>query len=97
MRVKELEKNKENSEMVSTRKNVEMASGEQKRGKSHEGKERESSEMRDKTKVNFFAKENELKKAINERQQMVLLVYKESFLNFEEPITPLPSLAISLL
>lgn len=87
-RVRELEKKRENSEVVGKK---------QKRVGPHERKEIESSEMREKPKVNFFAKGSELKKATVERQLMILLVYKESLLNFEESNTSLPSFATSLL
>jgi hypothetical protein len=48
-------------------------------------------------KENFFANGSELKRAIVDRQQMILLVYKESLLNCEEPDISLPSLVTSLM
>jgi hypothetical protein len=62
-----------------------------------ERREKELVERREKPKTNFFVRENELKKAMIDKGQMLLLVYKESRLNFEESHIPLPSLVKSLL
>lgn len=92
-RRKELEEKRENSmqegkrknnELRSKRENSEVAKRYKNREEPHERKEEGSFERRKKLRVNFFAKGSDLKRAIVERQQMILLVYKESFLNFEE-------------
>ncbi|XP_022876868.1 uncharacterized protein LOC111395083 [Olea europaea var. sylvestris] len=62
-----------------------------------ERREKESAEQREKPKINFYAKESKLKKAISDNRQIILLVYKESLLNFENSSTSLPSLVKSLL
>lgn len=64
---------------------------------SHMREKKERRPRGEKSKTNFFANGSELKRAIVEKKHVILLVYKESFLNLEEPNPPLPNLAISLL
>lgn len=63
----------------------------------NEKKERESVEKKGKTKVSFYAREGEVKRAFFADRPMILLVYKESYLNLDETNKSLPSLAVSLL
>ena len=60
-------------------------------------KKKESVERKGKTKVGFYARVSEVKRAFFADRPMILLVYKESYLNLDETIKSLPSLAISLL
>ena len=72
---------------------------EQKRKSASENvkKERESAERKGKTKVGFYARVSEVKRAFFADRPMILLVYKESYLNLDETNKYLPSLAVSLL
>ena len=45
----------------------------------------------------IYAKESEVKRAFFKDQPMILLVYKESYLNLDETNQSLSSLAVSLL
>jgi hypothetical protein len=63
----------------------------------NEKKERESAERKGKTKVSFYARESEVKRAFFADRPMIFLVYKESYLNLDETNKSLLSLAISLL
>jgi hypothetical protein len=63
----------------------------------NEKKERESAERKGKTKVGFYARVSEVKRAFFADRPMILLVYKESYLNLDETNKSLPSLAVSLL
>jgi hypothetical protein len=63
----------------------------------NEKKERESAERKGKTKVSFYARESEVKRAFFADRPIILLVYKESYLNLDETNKSLPSLAVSLL
>ena len=63
----------------------------------NEKKERESAERKGKTKVSFYARESEVKRAFFVDRPMILLVYKESYFNLDETNKSLPSLAVSLL
>jgi hypothetical protein len=56
-----------------------------------------SAERKGKTKVSFYARESEVKRAFFADRPMILLVYKESYLNFDETNKSLPSLGVSLL
>jgi hypothetical protein len=47
--------------------------------------------------VSFYARESEVKRAFFADRPMILLVYKESYLNLDETNKSLPSLAVSLL
>ncbi|KAG2411370.1 hypothetical protein I3760_Q007100 [Carya illinoinensis] len=60
-------------------------------------KEKESAERKGKTKVSFYARVSEVKRAFLADRPMIFLVYKESYLNLDETNQPLPSLAVSLL
>lgn len=82
LRGKEEKKKKE-------RENNEVAKNNEKRVKPQERKKSQN--------WAFFAKEDEIKRALVENQPFILLVYKEPFLNFEETSEPLHSLAIYLL
>ena len=59
-----------------------------------EKKERESAERKGKTKVSFYVRESEVKRAFFVDRLMIFLVYKESYLNLDETNQSLPSLAI---
>ena len=63
----------------------------------NEKKERESAERKGKTKVSFYARESEVKRAFFANHPMIFLIYKESYLNLDETYQSLPSLAVSLL
>ena len=69
----------------------------EKRVEPQEGKEKESAKREGKTKLNFYAKEMEVRRAFIADQPMILLVFKESYLNADETTQYLPSMAISLL
>ena len=47
--------------------------------------------------MSFYARESEVKRAFFADRPMILLVYKESYLNLDETNKSLPSLAVSLL
>jgi hypothetical protein len=47
--------------------------------------------------VSFYERESEVKRAFFANHPMILLVYKESYLNLDETNQSLPSLAVSLL
>jgi hypothetical protein len=57
----------------------------------------ESAERKGKTKVSFYARESEVKRAFFADRPMILFVYKDSYLNLDETNKSLPSLAVSLL
>jgi hypothetical protein len=63
----------------------------------NEKKEREFAERKRKTKVGFYARVSEVKRAFFADLPMILLVYKESYLNLDETNKSLPNLAVSLL
>ena len=63
----------------------------------NEKKERECAEKKGKTKVSFYARESEVKRAFFADRPMIFLVHKESYLNLNETNQSLPSLAVSLL
>jgi hypothetical protein len=99
---KEIEqKRKSESENEQKRKSEkesrEVAESKEKRVESREKKERESAERKGKTKVSFYARESEVKRAFFADRPMIFLVYKESYLNLDETNQSLPSLAVSLL
>ena len=81
----------------SENENREIGENKEKRVESREKKERESVERKEKTKLSFYAKESEVKRAFLANQPMILLVYKECYLNLDETNQSLPSLAVSLL
>lgn len=86
-RLREIESEREKSEVTSSEKNSRAT-----------GKKRKIVfERIEKSKVNFFVKESELKSAVVEGQPMILLVYKESLLNLDKSNTPLRSLVTFLL
>jgi hypothetical protein len=74
-----------------------VAESKEKRVEPQEKKERESAERKGKTKVCFYARESEVKKAFFANRLMIFLVYKESYLNLDETNQSLPNLAVSLL
>ena len=82
----EVEK-KRKSEVETSRKN------ESKKKKS----EKESIEREEKTKMSFYSKESEVRKAFMVDQPMIFMVCKESYPTNNETNQSLPSLAISLL
>ena len=47
--------------------------------------------------MGFYARVSEVKRAFFADRPMILLVYKESYLNIDETNKSLPSLAVSLL
>jgi hypothetical protein len=63
----------------------------------NEKKERETAERKGKTKMGFYARVSEVKRAFFADRPMILLVYKESYLNLDVTNKSLPSLAVSLL
>lgn len=87
---------RENSELSNTRENGEVAKREKKIVESHETNESGVSERSEKLKSNFFAHGMELKRAVDEKRQVILLVYKELFFSFEEPNLRLLSFGKSL-
>ena len=74
-----------------------MAESKKKRVESREKKERESAERKGKTKVSFYTRESEVKRAFLVDRPIIFLVYKEFYLNLDETNQSLPSLAVSLL
>ena len=60
-------------------------------------KMRKKKERKRKTKVSFYARESEVKRAFFADRPMIFLVYKESYLNLDETNQSLPSLVVSLL
>ena len=74
-----------------------MTESKEKRVEPREKKERESAEKKEKTKLSFYARESEVKRAFFVDRHMIFLVYKESYLNLDETNQSLPSLAVSLL
>jgi hypothetical protein len=77
---------KRKSENKSDKKRKSEKEIEQKRKSESENekKERESVERKRKTKVSFYARESEVKRAFFADRPMIFLVYKESYLNLEE-------------
>jgi hypothetical protein len=74
-----------------------VAESKEKRVEPREKKERESAERKGKTKLSFYARESEVKRAFFADRPMIFLIYKESYLNLDETNQSLPSLAVSLL
>ena len=74
-----------------------VALSNEKRVEPQEGKEKESAEREGKTKLSFYAKESEVRRAFMADQPMILLIFKESYLNTNETNQSLPSMAVSLL
>ena len=65
---------------------------------SHKREKKRISQERGKNKIEFFfAKESEVRRAFMADQPMILLVFKESYLNTDETNQYLPSMAVSLL
>ena len=95
------QKNKSETEISkkkeSERKNKVVVLSNKKRVEPQEGKEKESAKREGKTKLSFYAKENEVRRAFMADQAMVLLVFKESYLNTNETNQSLPSMVVSLL
>uniref|UniRef100_A0A2N9JAA8 Reverse transcriptase n=1 Tax=Fagus sylvatica TaxID=28930 RepID=A0A2N9JAA8_FAGSY len=95
---KEIEqKRKIESENEQKRKSEKEIEQKRKSESENEKKERESVERKGKTKVSFYARVSEVKRAFFADRPMILLVYKESYLNLDETNKSLPSLAVSLL
>uniref|UniRef100_A0A2N9FXY3 Reverse transcriptase domain-containing protein n=1 Tax=Fagus sylvatica TaxID=28930 RepID=A0A2N9FXY3_FAGSY len=95
---KEIEqKRKIESENEQKRKSEKEIEQKRKSESENEKKERESVERKGKTKVGFYARVSEVKRAFFADRPMILLVYKESYLNLDETNKSLPSLAVSLL
>uniref|UniRef100_A0A2N9HL76 RNA-directed DNA polymerase n=1 Tax=Fagus sylvatica TaxID=28930 RepID=A0A2N9HL76_FAGSY len=95
---KEIEqKRKIESENEQKRKSEKEIEQKRKSESENEKKERESAERKGKTKVGFYARVSEVKRAFFADRPMILLVYKESYLNLDETNKSLPSLAVSLL
>jgi hypothetical protein len=90
-------KRKIESENEQKRKSEKEIEQKRKGESENEKKERESAEKRGKTKVSFYARESEVKRAFFADRPMILLVYKESYLNLDKTNKSLPSLAVSLL
>jgi hypothetical protein len=61
-----------------------VAESKKKRVESREKKERESAERKGKTKVSFYTRESEVKRAFLVDCPIIFLVYKESYLNLDE-------------
>ena len=74
-----------------------VALSNEKRVEPQEGKEKESTKRERKTKLSFYAKEIEVRRAFMADQPMILLVFKESYLNIDETNQSLPSMDVSLL
>ena len=95
------QKNKSEAEILkkkeSERKNRVVALSNEKRDEPQEGKEKESAKREGKTKLSFYAKESEVRRAFMVDQPMILLIFKESYLNTNETNQSLPSMAVSLL
>jgi hypothetical protein len=89
--------NENEQKRKSEKENREVAESKEKRVEPREKKERESAERKGKTKVSFYARESEVKRAFFEDRPMIFLVYKESYLNLDETNQSLPSLATLLL
>uniref|UniRef100_A0A2N9J984 CCHC-type domain-containing protein n=1 Tax=Fagus sylvatica TaxID=28930 RepID=A0A2N9J984_FAGSY len=91
------QKRKSEKEIEQKRKSESENEQKRKSESENEKKERESAERKGKTKVSFYARESEVKRAFFADRPMILLVYKESYLNLDETNKSLPSLAVSLL
>uniref|UniRef100_A0A2N9FHY6 Reverse transcriptase n=1 Tax=Fagus sylvatica TaxID=28930 RepID=A0A2N9FHY6_FAGSY len=92
------QKRKSESENEQKRKSEKEIEQKRKSESENEKKERESAERKGKTKVSFYARESEVKRAFFADRPMIFLVYKESlYLNLDETNQSLPSLAVSLL
>jgi hypothetical protein len=95
------QKRKSESENEQKRKSEkesgEVAESKEKRVEPREKKERGSAERKGKTKVSFYARKSEIKRAFFADRPMIFLVYKESYLNLDETNQSLPSLDVSLL
>jgi hypothetical protein len=74
-----------------------VAESKEKRVEPREKKEIKSAERKGKTKVSFYARESEVKRAFFIDRLMIFLVYKKSYLNLDETNQSLVSLAVSLL
>ena len=68
----------------SEKESREVAESKEKRVEPRKKKERESAERKGKTKLSFYARESEVKRAFFADRPMVFLVYKESYLNLDE-------------
>jgi hypothetical protein len=91
------QKRKIESENEKKRKSEKEIEQKRKSESENEKKERESVERKGKTKVGFYARVSDVKRAFFADRPMILLVYKESYLNLDETNKSLPSLAVSLL
>jgi len=81
----------------SENENREFVENKEKRVELREKKEIALVERKGKTKMTFYAKESEVKRAFLADQPMIFLVFKDSYLNLDKTNQSLPSLAISLL
>jgi hypothetical protein len=79
------------SEVAHKRKSEKEIEQKRKSESENEKKEREFAERKEKTKVSFYARESEVKRAFFADRPMILLVYKESYLNLDETNQSLPS------
>ena len=89
--------NENEEKRKSEKENREVAESKEKKVEPREKKEKESSKKKGKTKLSFYARESEVKRAFFADRSMIFLVYKKSYLNFDETNQSLPSLAVSLL
>jgi hypothetical protein len=89
--------NESDQKRKSEKESREVAESKEKRVVPREKKERESAKKKGKTKVSFYARESEVKRAFFADRPMIFLVYRESYLNLDETNQSLPSLAVSLL
>ena len=71
----------ENEQKRNSEKEIEQK---RKNESENEKKERESAKRKGKTKVSFYARESEVKRAFFADRPMIFLVYKESYLNLDE-------------
>jgi hypothetical protein len=104
----ESDKKRKNEKEIEQKRNIESENEQKRKSEKeieqkrkneseNEKKERESAERKGKTKVGFYARVSEVKRAFFADRPMILLVYKESYLNLDETNKSFPSLAISLL
>ena len=68
----------------SEKESKEVAKSNEKIVEPREKKERKSAKRKGKTKVSFYARESEVKRAFFADRPMIFLVYKESYLNLDE-------------
>ena len=90
-------KKKIESENEQKRKSEKEIEQKRKSESENEKKEREYAERKGKTKVSFYVRESEVKRAFFADRPMILLVYKESYLNLDETNKSLPNLVVFLL